>query len=150
MRKYLIQVLSVLAYLDGQKICTRKLSKVKLKYHRKIKCRSFRKYTPELFVQILKDLNFADYKNFDDINVAYNNFSVKLLQAINISAPLKEIRVKNDNQEWFDGEILDAILSRDKLFKKFKKSRLVNDELCYKQSKYFAQNLINDKKKRIF
>ena len=139
------------ALSDHQLIfCTRKLSKVKLKYHRKIKCRSFRKYTPELFVQKLKDLNFPDYKNFDDINVAYNDFSVKLLQAINISAPLKEIRVKNDNQEWFDGEILDAILSRDKLFKKFKKSRLVNDELCYKQSKYFAQNLINDKKKEFF
>ena len=71
------------------------------------------------------------------------------MQAINISAPLKEIRVKIDNQEWLDGDILDAIIARDKLLKKFKKSHSVNDELCYKQSKDFVQNLINNKKKKI-
>ena len=63
---------------------------------------------------------------------------------------MKEIRVKNNNQEWFDGEILDLIISRDKLFKKFKKSRLPIDEIRYKNSKYFVQNLILDKKKKFF
>ena len=72
------------------------------------------------------------------------------MQAINEIAPLKEIRVKNNNQEWFDREILEAIWSRDKLFKKFKKSKLQLDELSYKQSKHAVQNLIISKKKTFF
>ena len=33
-------------------------------------------------------------------------------------------RVKANTQKWFDGEVLENINTRDKLFKKFKKSRL--------------------------
>ena len=37
---------------------------------------------------------------------------------------MKERRVKQNSQEWFDGEIADEIKNRDRLFKKFKKSKL--------------------------
>ena len=36
-------------------------------------------------------------------------------------APIKERRVEQNSQEWFDGEIADEIKNRDKLFEKFKK-----------------------------
>ena len=48
---------------------------------------------------------------------------------------LKETRMKNNSQLWFDGEIADSICLCDKLFKKFKKSRLHIDCECYKQCK---------------
>ena len=39
-------------------------------------------------------------------------------------APAKvKKRIKHNSQEWFDGEISEAIKSRDKLFGKFEKSR---------------------------
>ena len=34
---------------------------------------------------------------------------------------IKERWVKQNSQEWFDGEFTDEIKNRDKLFKKFKK-----------------------------
>ena len=40
--------------------------------------------------------------------------------AINKVAPIKERRIKHNSQEWFDGDISEAIKNRDKLFKKFK------------------------------
>ena len=46
-------------------------------------------------------------------------------------APIKERRVKQNSQEWFDGEIADEIENRDKLFKKFKKSKLHIDKEIY-------------------
>ena len=130
--------------------CTRKLLKTKFNFHKKIKCRSFKNYNSEIFIQRLRESNFSNYSCFNDINEAYNDFSAKLLSAINKSAPLKERRIKNNNEEWFDGEILDAILTRDKVLKKFKKTNLPADELCYKQSKYFLENLILNKKKTFF
>ena len=37
---------------------------------------------------------------------------------------MKEIRIKQNFQEWFDREIADEIKNRNRLFKKIKKSKL--------------------------
>ena len=43
---------------------------------------------------------------------------------------VKERRIKHDSKEWFDGDISKTIKNRDKLLKKFKRSRLyINKEL---------------------
>ena len=39
-------------------------------------------------------------------------------------APIKEIRIKNNKQKWFDNEITEAMKTREKYFKKFKKLNL--------------------------
>ena len=72
------------------------------------------------------------------------------MRAINKAVPLKEYRIKSQNQEWFDGEVFEAMVSRDKLLKKFKKKRSKENELLYKESKYFVENLIINKKKSFF
>ena len=72
----------------------------------------------------------------------------KITQVINNLAPYKTIRVKNQSNEWFDGELAEQISNRDKVFKKFKKSELYIDELIYKEAKNTVQRLIKEKKKR--
>ena len=65
-------------------------------------------------------------------------------------APFKTKRVKANAQKSFDGEVLENINTRDKLFKKFKKSRLhINKEL-YKKAKYNRLKLIAAKKREFF
>ena len=39
-------------------------------------------------------------------------------------APFETKRVKDNSQKWFDGEVLEIIALRDKLFKKFKRNKL--------------------------
>ena len=46
------------------------------------------------------------------------------MDVIDKFAPMKERRVKQNSQKWFDGEIADGIKNRDKLFRKIKKSKL--------------------------
>ena len=41
-------------------------------------------------------------------------------------------RVEASTQKWCDGEVLENINTRDKLFKRFKKSRLHIDKQLYK------------------
>ena len=48
-------------------------------------------------------------------------------------APMKEIRAKNDSQDWFDGEIHEEIETRDKLLAKFRNSRKSTDHENYKK-----------------
>ena len=62
-------------------------------------------------------------------------------------APIKEVRVKSNSQDWFDAEINEEIERRDKLLAKFKKSRSHSDNENYKKSRNKVQRVIKDKKK---
>jgi len=66
-----------------------------------------------------------------DINKTYDDFMDKLTKAINEVAPIKNVRVKGSNQDWFDNQIHDAIKKRDKLFCNFKKTKLHDDRIKY-------------------
>ena len=46
-------------------------------------------------------------------------FFQKLIEVVNIIVPLKNARIKNTINEWFDMEITEKLSIRDKLFKKF-------------------------------
>ena len=62
-------------------------------------------------------------------------FSLKQLitKVVNEIAPSKEIRIKNNMQERFDRDIAELIHALEKLFLKFKKSKLHIDEENFKK-----------------
>ena len=68
------------------------------------------------------------------------------MKVINEIAPGKEIRIKNNNQDWFYREAADLIHVRKKLFLKFKKSKLHIDEEIYKNN--LEPSKITNKKKK--
>ena len=72
------------------------------------------------------------------------------MSAIGKVTPIKEKRVKQNSQEWFDGEIANEIKKRDELFKKFKKSRLHIDKDIYNGARYKVRKMIFDKKRLFF
>ena len=55
-------------------------------------------------------------------------------------------KVKADTQKWFDGEVLENINARDKLCKRFMRSRLHIDKYLYKIAKSYLLKLIATKK----
>ena len=112
--------------------------------HKYFNFRSLKNYTTDYYKKALKQIDFPNYGNFGDVNEAYSNFFHKLMTVIDKIAPYKSKRVKGNTQKWFDGEVLE------KLFKKFKKSRLHIDKELYKKSKYDALKLIASKKTSIF
>ena len=63
-----------------------------------------------------------------------------------MSAPYKRKRVKENTQKWFNGGVLEKLILRNKLFKKFKKSRLNVDKELYQKSKHDGLKLIASKK----
>ena len=127
--------------------CSRKITRAKFNKHNTVKIRSLKHYTNDLFLENLRNINFPNYQNYDDVNEAYTDLVNKIIVEIDKIAPLKEIRIKNNSQEWFDEEIIEHINKRDKLFQKFKKSREASDELLYKRAKNRLKNMIKSKKK---
>ena len=104
--------------------------------------RSLKHYIVNLFVEGLLKANFLNYERFSNIDVVYTDFLNKLMKVINEIAPSKEIRMKNNNQDWFDREVADFIQVREKLFLKFKKSKLHIDEEIYENIRNQVQKLI--------
>ena len=51
--------------------CTRKTVVVKKYCHKQITSRSLKNYSPEIYEEALRTLNFPNYKKFDDIDKAY-------------------------------------------------------------------------------
>ena len=73
--------------------CTRKKQKSKINKHKTIKTRSLKKYTAENFCDKHKDVNFANYSEFADVNDAFVDFSDKLMQVVDGIAPYREFRL---------------------------------------------------------
>ena len=72
------------------------------------------------------------------------------MAVINNLAPSKNKRIKDRLQDWFDAQIIEKVNERDKLFKKFKTSRLHVDKDNYKGARNEVQKLIHTKEKAYF
>ena len=130
--------------------CTRKISRIKRGKHKQIRCRSLKNYSADIYEEALGRLDFPNYHNFENINDVYSNFTQKVMGVIDLVAPIKSRRIKQNSQEWFDGEVAEKINIRDKLFKEFKKSKLQIDKEIHKIARYEVQKLISYKKKKFF
>ena len=127
--------------------CTRKFSRNKVGTVKQITFCSLKKLiTAEAYKEALGKVCFPDYENFSDVNKAYENFIQKLMSIIDKLAPFKTEQVKGNSQEWFDGEVLESIALRDKLFKKFKRSKLNVDKEIYNKARNKSHRLILQKK----
>ena len=118
--------------------------------HNQIQVRSLKNYSAEIFTNASKTGQFPNYNIFSNVNVAYSDLLNKISNTIDRVAPTKEIRIKNNTQEWFDNEIAQAIKIKEKYFKKFEKSNLQIDYDFYIEAKYNTQKLIKQKKFQFF
>ena len=70
---------------------------------------SLKNYTPELLKQELTKINFPDYNIFSNVSIAYLDLVKKILSVVNKIAYFKDLRSKNNTQDWFDDEKAEAI-----------------------------------------
>ena len=98
--------------------CTRKVKRTKFNKHNNVFLRSLKRYTVSVFVEKWQKVNFSNYERFSCVDAAYTDFLNKLMKVVNEIAPSKEIKIKNNTQEYFDREIAELIHAREKLFLK--------------------------------
>ena len=130
--------------------CTKKTPETKYNRHKKITFRSLKNYSPDVYKGTLDRISFPNYENFDNSDIAYSDFITRCDCVINVIAPFKTFKIKNNPNQWFDGEIAQKIHTRDKLYKKFKSTNLLVDEEIYKRARNTVPNLIRKKKKAYF
>ena len=127
--------------------CTRKISRIKRGTHKQIRYRSLKNSSADIYEEALGRVDYPNYYNFTNINDTYSNFIQKVMGVIDLVAQIKLRRIKQNSQEWFDSEVGEKISVRDKLLKKFQKSKLHTDKEIYKIARSEVQKLISYKEK---
>ena len=115
--------------------CTRKILKAKYNKHKELTFRSLRNYSGDVYKQALERASFPNYDTFHNPDIAHNDFINRFDCLVNAVAPFKTVSVKNNTSEWFDGEIADKVHTRDKLYRRFKLTKLHVDEEIYKEAR---------------
>ena len=93
----------------------------------------------------LWQLVFPNYKMLDEFNTAYLDFFHTIMTVIDKMAVFKTKRVKGNTHKWFDYEFLEKLNSRDKVFHKFKRSRLHIDRVIWESEIWGAETVCNKK-----
>ena len=73
----------------------------------------------DIYEETLGRADFPNYHNFENINDTYSNIVQNAMGVIDLVAPIKSRQIKQNSQEWFDGEVAEKTSVCDKLFKKF-------------------------------
>ena len=101
-------------------------------------------------IKELKKISFSNYNIFSNVNIAYLDRVENILSVVDKIAPSKDLRIKNNTQDWFDDKVAKAIKLREKRLKQFKSTKLHIDEDLYKEAKYHAVKLIKQKKSHFY
>ena len=85
--------------------------------------RSFKNYTRELFLGHLRRVDWTSVFLARHVDESLSQFVSLLHGVLDKVAPLRDIKVKQKTEPWFNGDILAGIRRRDVLFKRFRRDR---------------------------
>ena len=60
-------------------------------------------------IKELKKISFSNYNIFSNVNIAYLDLVEKILSVVDKIAPFKDLRIKNNTQDWFDDKVAKPI-----------------------------------------
>ena len=95
--------------------CTRRTSLPNSHKHHVVFVRSLERYSPEKFLEILREIIAPNYPIYTCVNDVYSDFIYRFVEAINFIALSKNIGVKASSKPWFDNQIVSAIQRQDKI-----------------------------------
>lgn len=122
--------------------CTRKVSKDFFGKHNTVKLRSIKNYDVNVFISKLNKVNWFDVINCEIVNDAWTIFKSKFMSVLDEVAPVKQVRLKQKSELWFNSEILNAISQRDSAYKSFLKTKSQEDHKVYASLRNLTQKKI--------
>ena len=114
--------------------CTRKIKKEK-QPSKTIKCRDYSNYNHEAMQKELKETDFSSVYSEKNPKKAWNSLKSILTNVFDNYAPVISKRVKGKTSSWLARDIKKEMNDRDKLHRKFRKSRSDLDSQSYKKQR---------------
>ena len=116
--------------------CTRKTSLPKSHKYNDSSFAQWKRYYPEKFLQILREIFFANYLTYTCVNDAYSDFSYRFVGAINFIAKMHlQKMILKKKKSYFENK-LDKIRNKPKELWKVSKSLGLNSDKARKSKIY--------------
>ena len=131
--------------------CTRKNIRGHIGTHNTITIRSLKNYSSVEFLDKLRNTNWTNITNCNDVNIAWLRFKEIFVNILDEIAPFKQVRIKTRTEPWMSSEILALISERDKaLFNanKSKSNKLLRQE--YNMLRNKVQREVKNSKSNYF
>ena len=116
--------------------------------------RDFSNFNEAAFIQKCQSVNWEEVVNtFSDVNDMFDSFYTKLSKIIDHHAPIKKIprkELKLRSKPWITLSIRKSIFVKNKLYKKFLKSKLPYYHLKFKYYRNRLSHLIKVSKKQYY
>ena len=131
--------------------CTRKNTRGHIGTHNTITIRSLKNYSSVEFLDKLRNTNWTNITNCNDVNIAWLRFKEIFVNILDEIAPFKQVRIKTRTEPWMSSEILELISERDKaLFNanKSKSNKLLRQE--YNMLRNKVQREVKNSKSNYF
>ena len=103
--------------------CTRKLCRLKIGEHKSVKMRSIKNYNNPVFNNSLSSVDWNSIYVSTNVDEAWAKFTHKFLSISDSVAPLKEIRIKQDSESWYNSDIHELIKKRNYYLISFRKTK---------------------------
>ena len=138
-----INVNSIISSLSDHNVikCVRKINNIKFNT-RTIKCRDYKNYHQTTVSAELSTVNWDIVYNTPDPDMAWNNLQQILSETINRYASLMNKHVKGKPSPWLNADVKAVMNHRDKLHRKFLKSKSNTDWNMYKTAWNHATNIL--------
>ena len=95
--------------------------------------RSYKKYNPELFLQLLETQDWANFFVGNNPEHIWEVFIRNIIKCLDILCPIKLLTVVDSKPRWLSNALLYQMRDRDKAFKKARKTNLYEDWNTAKQ-----------------
>jgi hypothetical protein len=127
--------------------CTRKVSRGFFNKHNVTQIRSMKNYDVNVFKEKLGEIDWFQVINDENVNSAWKKFCKLFLGVVDVVAPIKSVRLKQNCEPWFSGEILHLISQRDKAWVNFRKCKNDSSFSDYKRLRNLTQFAIKKAKR---
>ena len=114
--------------------CIRKLNHLKFQ-PKEIKCRDYSRYNHQEMNRDILNADWSDFYNTNDVNTALNAFYQIACAIFDQYAPLITKRVKSKPAPWLTPQIKAVMNDRDKLMRKYRKSKSDFDKREYQNKR---------------
>ena len=108
--------------------------------------RSYKRFDPEKFIHDLSLIPWSVGEVFDNVDDRLDFFNQMFLQVLDNHAPLRRLRVKRNGVPWVTKDLRHQMDNRDKLLRRFRKTRAVLDWECYRQQRNKVRTLLRNSK----
>ena len=104
--------------------CTRKINKgCKINSHNTCKVRCMKNFDQKVFVDKLNSKDWFEVLNCEEIDKAWSLFKNFFMDVVDDVAPVKEVRLKQKTESWFNSDIFQLVQERDKTLIRFRKCK---------------------------